>query len=139
MSEVASLFDVTPSVNFTRKRLLPFEETVNLILGMAGGSLNRELYDHFKSTSHIPTASAFVQARDKILPEAFQFLFHEYNEHLKSNKTYRGYSLYAADGTDLNIPTNPHDTETYFEQGYNQLHINALYDLINRAYIDAEI
>lgn len=139
MSTRTSLFSVDSSNDFSRKRILTFQETLTIILGMAGGSLNKELYDYFKTSSHTPTASAFVQAREKILPEAFQFLFHEYNEQLKPSKTYRSYSLYAADGTDLNIPTNPHDTETYFEQGYNQLHINALYDLINRVYIDAEI
>ena len=39
---------------------------------MAGGSLNREIYDYFRCKTAMPTASAFVQARAKILPEAFQ-------------------------------------------------------------------
>lgn len=50
----------------------------------------------------------------------------------------------AVDGSDLHIPHNPRDTETYFQstpgtKGFNLLHVNALYDLLNRVYLDGEI
>ncbi|MEN6566358.1 MAG: transposase, partial [Veillonellales bacterium] len=50
----------------------------------------------------------------------------------------------ACDGTDLNIARNPSDQENYFqshsgEKGFNQLHLNALYDLCSRGYVDAVI
>ena len=52
--------------------------------------------------------------------------------------------MLACDGSDLNIPTNPDDTETYYPNvndraGYNLLHLNALYDLCNRLYVDTVI
>lgn len=139
MSSSPSLFSVDSSKNFSRNRILNFKDTLTIILGMAGSSLNKEIYDYFKCKTCIPTASAFVQARAKILPEAFQFLFTEFNREYAYNKKYKGYQLLAADGTDLNIAKNPLDEETYFEQGFNQLHINALYNLLNGFYVDAQI
>ena len=139
MSSTPSLFSVDSFKNFSRNRILNFKDTLTIILGMTGGSLNKEIYDYFKCKSIIPTASAFIQARAKILPEAFQFLFTEFNREYAYNKKYKGYQLLAADGTDLNIAKNPLEEETYFEQGFNQLHINALYNLLDRVYVDAQI
>ena len=139
MASNSSLFCVDSSKDFSRNRILNFKDTLTIILGMAGGSLNKEIYDYFKCKTCIPTTSAFVQARAKILPEAFQYLFAEFNKEYSVSKKYKGYQLLAADGTDLNIPKNPLDDETYFDQGFNQLHINALYDLLDRAYVDAQI
>ena len=56
-------------------------------------------------------------------------------------KSYYGYRLLAVDGTDINIPCDPKDGSTYFQtfenaQGYNLLHLTALYDLRNRLYVD---
>ena len=46
------------------------------------------------------------------------------------------------DGSDIHIPTIPDDKETFYRanddaKGYNLMHLNALYDLMNRRYIDA--
>ena len=45
------------------------------------------------------------------------------------------------DGSKLNIAYNPDDKDTYVEQGslkgYNQLELHALFDLMNKVYIDA--
>ena len=106
MLRVSSLFSVKSSKDFSRNRILNFKDTLIIILGMAGGSLNKEIYDYFKCKTTIPTTSAFVQARAKILPEAFQYLFTEFNRECNTSKKYKGYQLLAADGTDLNIPKN---------------------------------
>lgn len=52
--------------------------------------------------------------------------------------------MLAVDGSDLNIATDPADTDTYFQnqpntKGYNLLHLNAAYDLCNRLYVDAVV
>mgnify|MGYP007069841992 CR=1 FL=1 len=115
MSEITSLFSVNSSKDFSRNRIFNFKDTLTFILGMAGRSLNKEIYDFFKNKTVIPTSSAFVQARAKILPETFQFLFNELNSIPVKHKKFKGYQLLAADGTDLNIPKNPLDTETYLD------------------------
>jgi hypothetical protein len=78
------------------------------------------------------------------LLDTFEFLFCEFNSRFSFEKKYKGYRLLACDGSDLNIARNPTDTETYFQtlptdKGFNQLHLNALYDLCNRRYTDAVI
>lgn len=50
----------------------------------------------------------------------------------------------AVDGSDLHIATNPDDKGTYFQnhpcdKGFNLMHLNAMYDLCNRFYVDALI
>lgn len=52
--------------------------------------------------------------------------------------------VFAIDGSDIQIPTNPTDTESYIagtngHKGYNLLHINALYDLNKHIYSDVII
>ncbi len=91
----------------------------------------------------MPTKSAFCQQRAKVSSEAFQFLFHFFTERLMeldAPKTFRGYRLLACDGSDINIPYNPLDLETYHQnadkKGYNQLHPNAFFDILNGIYTD---
>lgn len=50
--------------------------------------------------------------------------------------------MLAVDGSDLCIAQNPKDTESYFHttknaKGFNLLHLNAIYDLYSRVYVDA--
>ena len=57
-------------------------------------------------------------------------------------RSYRGYRLFAVDGSDLHIPTNPHDPETFYpnsngKKPYNLLHLNVLYNLLTHTYQDA--
>jgi len=142
MSADPEKFVKTPGKDFTRTRKLPFEAVVKLLISMGGNSICKELLEATDYHENTATTSAFVQQRDKILPSAFEFLFREFTETHSNVSKYRGYRLLAADGSDLHSPTNPDDHESYFqnhtgERGYNLLHLNALYDLQNRIYVDA--
>lgn len=144
MSANAWLFVQNPGSDFTRKRKLDFETMLQCLLAMESGSLQKELLEMFRFSSDTATASAFYQQRGKILPEALEFLFRDFNKAFKECKIYRGYRLLACDGTDLNIARNPDDHENYFHsapdgKGFNQLHLNAMYDLCERRYVDAII
>ena len=140
MSQNPELFCKNPGKDFTRNRKLGFNKLIHLMLGMRGNSINKELYDYFKN-DELMTSSAFVQQRDKLKIETFQHLLNEFNKVSEDNETYEGYCLYAIDGSDVNITTNP-ESETYcnfFEnskEGYNQFHANALYDVLNKTYKD---
>lgn len=134
-----SLYVKNPNTDFSRNRKLNLSTMIHLILSMQGNSLSKELYDYFKSKTITVTPSAFVQQRDKIKPELFKALFDIFNSLCNDNKTYKGYHLYAVDGSDINIPTNPESKDTYFEQGFNQFHLNALYDVMNKTYLDCII
>ena len=144
MASLPWLFAKNPAADFSRNRKLDFASTIQCILSMENGGLKNELLDFFRFSVDTPSASAFHQQRSKLLPETFPFLFHEFNSLFPLQKNYNGYRLLACDGSDLNIPRNPKDTDTYFQslstdRGFNQIHLNALYDLCEKRYTDVVI
>lgn len=129
-----------PGRDFTRNRKLNHNALIKLILSMKGNSLNKGMYDYSKISNISLTASAFVQQRNKIHPKLFEDLFHAFNQACSDPKTFHGYRLYAVDGSDLNIPRDP-DADTFITssenpRGYNQYHLNVLFDLCNKVYAD---
>lgn len=139
------LFTQDPDKDFSRRKKWSFDEIMKFILVMEGQSLKDELLKFFCFDNLTPSSSSFNQRRAQILPEAFEFLFHEFtNSFHDSCAGYKGYRLIACDGSDLCIAHNPNDKTTYFQaasdsRGFNQLHLNAFYDLCNRIYVDAVI
>ena len=59
---------------------------------------------------------------------------------LDAPRTFRGYRLLACNGSDINVPYNPQDRESFHQnadkKGYNQLHLNAFFDILNGIYVD---
>lgn len=144
MGNSLELFVKNPGKDFIRNRKLSFKDIIKLMLSMGGNSIYRELLEHFKYDVETATASAFVQQRDKILPSALEHLFKTFTYSFDNYKTFKGYRLLAADGSTLNIAHNSNDSKTYIKcqsnaKGFNVLHLNALFDLCNKVYIDANI
>jgi len=142
LSKNAWLFLTSPEKDFTRHRKLSFETMVETLLCMEGGSLTNELMKRFGCRADLVSASAFVQQRSKILPEAFETIFRLFVDESDNSRLYKGYRLLAVDGSDIQIPTNPQDKDSYFpgsngQRPYNLLHLNAMYDLMQRTYVDA--
>lgn len=138
------MFSRNPERDNTRNRKLPFEKVVTTVLAFRGGTLNAELMDFFDLDCAAPTSSAFIQQRAKIIPEAFEILFHHFTDHICENRTYKGYRLFAVDGSDLQIAANPQDSDSFYpgvngQKPYSLLHINAMYDLLQHVYVDAII
>lgn len=133
-----------PETDFSRHRILSFQETIEIILSFSGKSINNELLDRFDFSSQTITSSAFVQQREKILPSAFEAIFKKFTAtsgKLNNLKLYKGYRLFAVDGSDIHIPTNRDDIDSFFpgtngQKPYNLLHLNALYDILNKTYAD---
>lgn len=133
-----------PQSDFKRNRKLSMSKIIKVILYMTGGTLHKELLEFFDFSNNTPTASAFVQQRSKIKWSAFEFLLHRFNKSANNTKLYRGYRLFAIDGSDLHIPTNPDDKDSFYpgangQKSYNLLHFNAMYDLMSSTYTDAII
>lgn len=141
MDSNSYLFAKNPEKDFTRKRKLTFKEIIRILLSMGGSSLKQELMEYFSYDSNSATSSAFVQQREKLLPDGIQFLFHKFTKMSLTPRTHDGYRLLAVDGSDLCISHNPKDLETYFPngpvKGFNLLHLNAMYDLCSNVYLDA--
>lgn len=133
-----------PEIDFSRRRMLSFQETIEIILSFSGKSITNELLDRFDFNPQTISSSAFVQQRGKILPSAFEAIFKKFTataEILNNVKLYKGYRLFAVDGSDIHIPTNRDDTDSFFsgtngQKPYNLLHLNALYDILNKTYAD---
>lgn len=135
-------FSRNPQADFSRKRKLSFEQMVQAILCMRGGSLANEMMDFFGIQEDLATTSAFVQRRSKIFPEAFESLFNLFTQKVDEDKRYEGMRLLAADGSDFLLAANPDDPDSFFpgteeQKSYNLLHLNALYDLLQHIYVDA--
>lgn len=97
---------------------------------------------HYDTTA--ATTSAFVQQRGKLLPTAFEEILRRFTYQNRPIRRWNGYTLLAADGSHVQIPSDIHDKATYFNstkdgRGYNLLHLNALYDLESQVYLDAII
>lgn len=130
--------------DFKRKRKLTFSTMIRLLLSMNGNTLNKELLDFFNYDVQTASNSALIQQRGKISVDALEFLFKEFNNEIQVKKLYKGYRLIAADGSDAAYAPNPKETDCYFQtsdnaKGYNLIHLNAFYDILNRTYIDAYI
>lgn len=126
--------DYPNNTGFTRKCVLNMETMVNLLLSMQGGSLKKELYDADIDV----TASAFVQQRNKIPWTVFEDTFEHFNADCNDVKKYKGYRVLAIDGTTVNMARNP-KSDSFVQndsnpKGYNQLHVNPLYDVLNKTY-----
>lgn len=122
-----------------RNRKLSIAGVIRLLIGAEGGSLARELH---RAGVEV-TASAISQRRAQIPPETFYDVFTGFNEASADPETFRGYRVLAIDGTSVNLPRNP-DAPSFVcnegaPNGYNQLHLNPLFDLRNKTFFDALI
>ena len=132
-----------PLKDFTRTRKLPIEKLMLGIIGMESGSITNELLNYYDISPDAPTASAFVQQRDKLKPEAFKAVFKGFSKSLCFDSS-NDFPIFAIDGSDIQIATNPDDLASYFpgtngQKDYNLLHLNAFYNLDKRIYVDAVI
>ena len=133
-----------PEKDFTRNRKLPLEKVLTLLVKMGGHSLRDEMLDCIDFEEMPATVSALVQQRNKLLPEALDYLFREFTNRCHDPKTYKGYRLLAVDGSDLQFTANPNDPLSYFpgvngQKPYSFLHLNAFYDLNSNLYLDAVV
>lgn len=132
-----------PDRDFTRKRILTFSKCISTQLKMESRTLNSELIHIFKNDKQNPSASAYVQAMEKIRPEAMPYLFRRVREEMIiAGSEYRGYRLIAADGSDIYYKYNPEAEGCAFEENgkrYNLAHVNALLDVGDGRFLDTII
>ena len=147
----ADNYSLNPGHDFTRNRKLPLPSLIKALIAMEGNSISKELYDIFNCNAddkQFISKSAFVQQRSKLKHEALHDILIDFNRRTGINDTnrYTGCKLYAIDGSDVNIAYNE-DSDTYFPEkansvtgrGFNQFHVNALFDITNSTFHDAVI
>lgn len=145
MAKFPWLFSTNPQSDFTRVRKLDFSSLLHLCICMEGGTLKHELLKYFSYDECTISNSAFYQQRCKLLPETFPFLLQQFNTHFPFSYYKGKYQLLACDGSSFSFTKNPKDLESYFApdgkttNGYNQIHVVALFDLLSKRYCDAVI
>lgn len=128
-----------PDKDFKRQRKFTFSSVMRFILSMGSASLGQELLKYFHYNSDFPSVSAFVQQRQKIKPEAFFELFRRFSLKHEEINLFREYRLLAVDGSDISLPLNPSEPFAFPESKCSMLHLNALFDIMSRQYVDAII
>lgn len=151
LSDISSIasnpkpFVFNPDCDFTRKRKISLQNLLEFYISMESGNLQHELLKYFCFCSDTATVSAFHQQRSKLKPEVFLHLLKQFNSHFRP-EIYKGaYRLIACDGSEFNISLNENDPASYYppsgksKRGFNMLHVIALYDILNRCYLDVEL
>ena len=142
LSQIPEEYAVHPDKDFTRNRKIGLQEFLLLLLTMENDSLKEELYRFFGCTDKAPTKAAFYHQRTKLKPNALWNLLQIFNSKFKPSLYKNHYRLVACDGSVADIFRNEKDKDTYFEpnnkspRGFNQIHINALYSIMDRQFLD---
>lgn len=138
-------FSKHPQSDFSRNRKLDFSTLLHLIISMEAGTVRDELLKFFSYDKHTASNSAFFQQRAKLTDGALPYLFHAFNN-LYPCSLYKGrYQLLAADGSSFTFTRNPLDPDSYFApdgkttDGYNQVHVVPLFDLLSKRYADCVV
>ena len=144
MATLRHLFVAHPDSDMTRNRKINFQSALSFILSMEKDTMDMELLKFYGLSKKIPTPSAFYQQRQKLKTELFPYLLNLFNSHFPP-KLYGDILPIACDGSEFNIFLDPGNPDTYFEpngksnRGFNLIHVTALYDILNRQYLDAVI
>lgn len=138
-------YAVNPGKDFTRNRKMGFHDTLMMLLTMEADCTKEEIYRYFGRTTDAPSKTAFYKQRRKLNMEALANLLYTFNGML-SKKLYNGkYQFIACDGSAIDIFRNPDDPDTFFEpngkstRGFNQVHINAFYSILDRRFTNLVI
>ena len=129
---------------FTRARKWSLHQVLHTMFFLLSDNLHTALY-RFAINTNMPssfTLSSFIQQRDKLELNTFQYIFsHVLQDLLKAvkPKTFHGYHLLACDGSDFPMPSevipSAPDADVQRKVQHHMLHLNALYDVPNGLYV----
>lgn len=122
---------------FCRKRKWDFPTTIRFFLSCGSNSLGLEIGEFFDYKKGFPTVSSFVQQRKKLHSFSLEFLFHQFNDRATSEiRLFKGFRLLALDGSSLSIPYNPKENNCMEEKKCSLLHLDGLFDVMNKTFVD---
>lgn len=145
MAEHPENYSKHPGIDFTRNKKLCFSKLLHLIVSMEAGSIKDELLKYFSYDVGTISNSAFFQQRAKLSQDALPYLFHTFNSGYSYLPYKNKYQLLACDGSSFSFTRNSKDPDAYFApdgkttNGYNQIHVVPLFDIINKRYTDCVI
>lgn len=138
-------FSKHPNTDFSRNRKLGFSTLLHLMISMEAGTVKDELLKFFSYDKDTVSNSAFFQQRAKLADHTLPYLFHTFNNLYPYTLYKDKYQLLAADGSSFTFTRNPLDPDSYFApdgkttNGYNQIHVIPLFDLLSKRYTDCVV
>lgn len=135
-------YAVKPGKDFTRNRKMGFRDFLLLFLTMEADSIKEELYRYLGRVKEAPSTAAFYKQRKKLKSDALRHLLILFEKKCKKKLFNDKYRLIACDGSSVDIFRNPNDKDTLFEpngkstKGFNQIHINAFFSILDKKFID---
>jgi len=132
-----------PEKDFSRTQKISFRDSMLFPMILSSESTAIEMLDYFPIET-LPSQAALSYRRGQIKVTAFRDLFKTFTSKLPQYRTFRGMRLIACDGSRINTPYNPKDTDSFVNcikgrKGFNQYHLNTCYDVLNDLYLDAMI
>lgn len=138
-------YAVNPGRDFSRNRKLGFKDFLLLFLTMEGECIKEEIYRYFGRITAAPSKASYYKQRAKLKSDALRKFLFLFNKKLPKRLYNDKYQLIACDGSAADIFRNPNDPDTFFEpnskstKGYNQIHVNAFYSIMDRRFNDLVI
>lgn len=134
MSEDLTPFVKCPGKDFSRNRKISFSDSIHFLLSLQSNCLNREILHFYSYSLERPTSSAMLQCRSKLKLEAFEHIFHKFTDACPVTPRFKGYCLFAVDGSRFTFPENKKETNCNVkspntEKGHNMIQLNAIYHL----------
>ena len=138
MALSSDIFNLSGKPAFCRKSKFNFSTLIQFILSFGCNSLGHEIGEFFEYRKGFPTVSAFVQQRKKLSYTALEHLFYRFNEcTFKKPVLYKNYRLLAIDGSDFSLPYNSQEDNVMGDNHFSTLHLNALFDVCSKNFLDA--
>lgn len=140
-----------PSKDFIRNRDFTPEKIISTLLRYGSRNAESELIDILECQDTARNINAaFLQQRKKLGEDCMSWLFRSYTEAVFDMPALgfdkylvKGRFILGCDGSDVNVAYNPNDPETFIpkkgKRGYNQIHLNALYDVCTGAWMSANV
>ena len=139
-----SNYTLHPESDLVRSKKLPADKLLSFFICQGSSSTKNELLDFFSLDSNAPGNSAFNQQRAKLMPEALEAVFHQFNRQVHTIEDPTEYRFLAADGSTFTFFSRPSfASEDYFisaghsAKGFYSMHLNAFFDLERHTYTDA--
>lgn len=132
--------------SFKYKSPITLKALIAITLAYGDKGLAAELSAFYKDDIEAPKPSALCQRRDLVDSGLFKEIFDQFCDQLFKitgvlDKTYLGYWILAIDGSKIRLPKDKNDESTQVKTKnskiINQLHLHAVYDVLNRVYAGA--
>lgn len=138
-----NLYFEHPETAFSRTQKISLGDTMLFLMTSDHEKTAVELLDYFQPEK-LPSQAAMSYRRNQLNVDAFKAVFKDFTSKIPQKKTFHGKYVIACDGSRVNTPYNPSDSDSFVDaqkgkKGFNQYHLVTCYDVLNEIFTDAVI